>query len=92
MIGAQISANGEKAEFRRRMLWCVQREGSMYALAKRIGVVPNTVRGYLRGHEPKRPQLAAIARECGVNLEWLVTGASALAPDGYHAPTPTVQL
>lgn len=78
-----VTSPVDTAEFVDRMRWCVSKTGSVYALAKKIGVFPNTIRGYLRKSEPSRPLLVAIARECGVSIEWLATGSDRFAPEGY---------
>lgn len=75
-------------EFQRRMRWCIRKKGSVYALAKQVGVVPNAIRSYLRRSEPTRPRLVAIARECNVSVDWLATGSVPLAPPDYKPTDP----
>lgn len=53
--------------------------GSIYALAKRSGTAPNTIRRYFGKSEPTRPLLVAIARASNVSVEWLATGADTLS-------------
>jgi transcriptional regulator with XRE-family HTH domain len=81
-----ILREADTEEFRDRMHWCIRRSGSIYSLAKKIGVFPNTIRGYIRNSEPSRPILVAIARECEVSIEWLATGEGA-KPDSYKKET-----
>lgn len=59
-----------------RLSRCAEKAGSLYALAKKAGLGPATVRKYLRGSEPSRPFLVAIARAAGVSLDWLCAGTS----------------
>ena len=84
-------ASEDAAAFQSRIRYCIGRSGSIYALAKRIGVFPNTIRGYLKRSEPTRPHLVAIARECQVSVEWLATGTSRV-PDDFEVLSSDPQL
>lgn len=82
----RVTTADDTAAFRHRLRWCADEAGSLYSLAKRAGLVPNTVRRYLRNSEPSRPYLVAISRAAAVDLRWLATGEGA-APKGYLAGT-----
>ncbi len=62
--------------------------GSVYALAKRAGTAPNTIRRYLTNSEPTRPMLIAVAKAGEVSQEWLATGRPPRAPSDGQSPTP----
>lgn len=79
-----IPRSTDRDAFKNRIRWCVVQTGSIYALAKSIGVAPNTIRGYLNKSEPTRPHLVAIAEECRVSIEWLATGSHDKAPDKFQ--------
>jgi transcriptional regulator with XRE-family HTH domain len=64
----------DSKEFKQRVTDCISSAGSVYALAKRAGTTPNTIRRYLANSEPTRPMLVAIAKASGVTVEWLATG------------------
>ena len=72
--------------FLARLSECVSRAGSLYALAKRAGLKPPTIRKYLRGSEPARPFLIAIAKAADVSVQWLATGDE--AQPGGTTPSP----
>jgi len=78
----------DKAAFRERLQSCIDASGTLYALAKKIGSPPNTIRRYFGSSEPTRPKLLAIAAATGVSVEWLATGrgprlASNIPPASY---------
>ena len=63
--------------FRERLAKVAKKVGSYYRLAKRAGVQEETLRKIrVRGSEPSRPILAALARGGGVSVDWLATGES----------------
>lgn len=64
----------EASEFRKRLQTCVDKAGSIYALAKKAGLPQNTIRRYFADSEPTRPKLLAIAKASGVSVQWLATG------------------
>lgn len=81
----------DKAAFRERLQSCIDASGSLYALAKKIGSPPNTIRRYFGSSEPTRPKLLSIAEATGVSVEWLATGrgprsASHIPPSSYSGP------
>ena len=60
------------AAFRQRLAAAARRVGSYYELAKRAGIQEETLRKYrVRGSEPTRPILVALARGAGVSVGWL---------------------
>jgi transcriptional regulator with XRE-family HTH domain len=74
---------GEKRErddnraFRDRLERAARRVGSYYELARRAGIGEETLRNYrVRGSEPTRPILVAIAKAAGVGIGWLAAGRS----------------
>jgi transcriptional regulator with XRE-family HTH domain len=79
----------DRDKFRARMKDIIDSSGSIYALAKRAGTAPNTIRRYLTNSEPTRPMLIAIAKASGVSLEWLATGRGPKTPNDNHTPCPT---
>lgn len=79
-----VTAATDAAAFRHRLFWCAAQAGSTYALAKRAGLVPNTVRRYFHDSEPTRPYLVALSRAAAVDLAWLAAGEG-VVPTGYVA-------
>ena len=62
---------------------------SQRALAKLIGVAPNTMHGYESGkHDPKSDQLQKIAEACGVTVDFLLTGKEFQPSDKKETPAP----
>lgn len=61
-------------EFVERMKILVEKIGSQAALSLISGVNQTTISSYLRGSEPSRIQLVALAEACGVPIEWLARG------------------
>jgi len=65
-------------EFAQRISELIQDSGgSVYALAKKVGMPANSIRRYLHNSEPTRPFMVAIAHHTGVSIEWLATGQGA---------------
>ena len=54
--------------------------GGNKIVAERSGVPPSTLGVYLKGQEWKVSPALALARACGVTLEWLITGTEAKQP------------
>jgi hypothetical protein len=70
-----LSPETERMEFVKRINDLISDSGgSVYALAKKVGIPPNSIRRYLTNSEPTRPFLIAIARTTGVSIQWLATG------------------
>ena len=72
-----------------RLKEAIQRAESANALAKKIGVSRSALGYWLSGErEPKVEALAKIAKETGVDLNWLITGEG--SPDGGSSSTDLV--
>lgn len=70
---SHVGTSGHDA-FVKRLEECVEIAGSIAALAKSAGMVPNTIRRYLNKSEPTRPMLLALAEAASVSPEWLSFG------------------
>lgn len=57
-----------------RMLQITEKAGGQNALARLSGVPQSTLAAYLRGGEPGRPQLIALAIAANRSITWLATG------------------
>jgi transcriptional regulator with XRE-family HTH domain len=65
----------DKRAFKERLDLAAKRAGSYYELARRAQVGEETLRNYrVRGSEPSRPILVAIAKAAGVSVGWLAAG------------------
>ena len=64
----------ERAGFVVRLQECIDKVGSIGALAKKAGMAPNTIRLYLDESEPTRPMVISIAKAADVSPEWLAFG------------------
>ena len=64
----------DNLKFRQRLQACVDKAGSIYALAKKAGMPSGTIRRYFADSEPTRPKLIAIAQAADVSVAWLATG------------------
>ncbi len=79
-----IELSGSAAEpesgdpFQDRLHRLVQIAGSANALAKRVGISQSGIQRYLKGGEPTRKMLIALAEGTGVSLTWLMTGEGAM--------------
>ena len=71
-----MNPGSDRESFKERLQECITATGSIAALAKKSGMVPNTIRRYLNESEPTRPMLAAIANAADVSPEWLAFGRS----------------
>jgi len=58
---------------------------SRAALGKKAGLSPSSLQSYLKGAEPTRPALVALARAAEVSLEWLADNRGDKKP---HPPVP----
>jgi len=85
-------SKADTTAFRNRLQMCIAAAGSIYALAKRSGTAPNTIRRYLQNSEPTRPLLVAIAKASGVGVEWLATGEGLTSFDIQPSPIPLQPL
>lgn len=75
-----------KVEVRRRLKQAIREAGGNQVVAAKSGVPVGTVSNYIRGiSDPKVTALGAIARACGVSLDWLVFGAE---PEGGPVAAP----
>lgn len=71
----QVQAeNLERKERGERLRSAVRKAGGARRVAQRSGVAFGTLNNYLAGGEIKLTAAAALARACGVSLEWLATG------------------
>lgn len=85
----------EAEERTARLREAVKRAGRAPAVADRSGVPYATLNKYLAGRDMPTINLIAIARACGVSVEWLATGAepgtpvipAISAPDRTDAPS-----
>jgi transcriptional regulator with XRE-family HTH domain len=69
------SEHDDKRAFKERLDLAAKRAGSYYELARRAQVGEETLRNYrVRGSEPSRPILVAIAKAAGVSVGWLAAG------------------
>lgn len=67
----------DRRAFLARLDLAARKVGSYYELARRAGVGEETLRNYrVRGSEPTRPILLAIAKAAGVDPGWLAAGRS----------------
>jgi hypothetical protein len=77
------------AKFRQRLRELVEDAGSVAAIAAMARVSEGAVRSWLSGVEPTREKLAAISRETGIGLDWLIVGRGPRhfsdVPPGYIA-------
>jgi lambda repressor-like predicted transcriptional regulator len=64
----------DNEDFKKRLQFCVEKVGTLYALAKKAGLPTNTLRRYFDDSEPSRTKLIAIAHAAEVSVQWLATG------------------
>jgi hypothetical protein len=74
--------------FVKRLAEIVGEFPSRAALGKAAGLSPSSLQSYLKGAEPTRPALVALARAAEVSLEWLADNRGdkkphPAVPDGY---------
>jgi hypothetical protein len=61
-------------EFTARLRGAVWRNGGVRAIAAMSGVPAGSLGNYLMGREMRGSRAAAIAKACGVSVDWLLTG------------------
>jgi hypothetical protein len=75
-----------------RLRAAVRRAGGNLKVSKVSGVPLSTLQGYLSGAPMKLEPAMALARACGMSLDWLVTGGAPIsAPVAPTAPAPLFQ-
>jgi len=67
-----------------RLKALVDDAGGQRAFASRVGVSQSAVNLWLRDSEPRRDNLAAIAKAMAVSLDWLVSGQPYISIDFYN--------
>ena len=84
-VKPEVATNGTtKQEVAGRLNEAVRRGGGLAEVAKRARLPTRTLSNYLSGaNEMKIPALVALARACGVSIEWLATGIE--SPVSAHA-------
>lgn len=65
-----------------RLREAVNLAGGPAAVARRVGMVPQTLNKYLTGTALRLSTAARLAEVCGVRLEWLATGKLPMRPGG----------
>lgn len=72
---AQVASNERpaKTEFGRRLIEVIGSE-SVSSFGRRCGIGEATIRSYLKGADPSRARLVAMAEAGNVSIEWLATG------------------
>jgi phage repressor protein C with HTH and peptisase S24 domain len=87
-----FGVDGAKSEMRERLRRAIRDAGGNQVVAAKSGVPLGTVSNYVRGvSEPKAVALGALARACGVSLDWLVFDGQEPAQSQSHmlaAPAP----
>lgn len=64
-----------RADFVKRMQFCVTKAGNPTALARLSGLTAPAINDYLKGKsDPSRERTIAIAKAAGVSVNWLTTG------------------
>lgn len=73
-----------------RIRRCADLAGSGDALSQKTAIPRRTLEDYLTGKsEPKAARLVAIARACGVSLDWLAAGEGPMRREAvYTTPAP----
>ena len=84
--------SSDREEFLSRLRIAIGAAGNPHALAKKAGISYAGLRTYLRGSEPTRPVLLAIADAAGVNRAWLVNGLRPVCDPGSPLRTRAHQL
>ncbi|MBF0454984.1 MAG: helix-turn-helix domain-containing protein [Magnetococcales bacterium] len=70
-----------KSEISERFRLIFGERGAPDAISEKVGVPARTLLNYLNGKsEPKASVAAALAKEAGVNVEWLITGEGPMQP------------
>lgn len=80
LMDDQIRAMRERGE---RLRQAAQRVGITHA-ARAASVPYTTLRDYMGGNEMKFSAVAALARVCGVSLDWLAYGVGEATTDGLN--------
>lgn len=70
-----------------RLRLAVRAAGGNQIIAQKAGVPLSTLGSYLAGGEQKLSNTIALAKACGVSLEWLATGEGPMRP-GETPPQP----
>ncbi|MHB1305211.1 MAG: helix-turn-helix domain-containing protein [Acidiphilium sp.] len=70
--GAPTKEDGVAA----RLRLAVEKNGGASEVSRKSGVPISTLNDYLSGREPRFSRAFALARACGVSLDWLATGIS----------------
>ncbi|MDX2094329.1 MAG: S24 family peptidase [Alphaproteobacteria bacterium] len=83
---AKKSANltSDRIAFIERLNFCVDKVGSVAALARASGISAPTIADYMAGSDPSRERVVAMARAASVSFLWLGVGEG--TPDGKPAP------
>lgn len=77
-------------ELRDRLRVAVRKAGGNSVVSQDSGVPKRTIGRYLAGQEMKLHPLIALAKACGVTLEWLATGKEAPSAPVSAAPAPAL--
>jgi phage repressor protein C with HTH and peptisase S24 domain len=72
----------DHAAFAERLRIVGKNVGSLSALARKTGVSDSTIHLWLRGSEPSREKLIALAKAGNVNVEWLISGQGPMSGPG----------
>lgn len=84
------AANLEPKQQSERLREAVRKAGGARTVAMRSGVPFGTLNHYIGGGQMKLPAATALARACGVSLEWLATGIeTATSQSQVAAPWPS---
>lgn len=73
-----------------RLRRAVEHAGGRVAAARKAGVPLGSLNNWLKGRDPKRAALVALADGCQVSLEWLASGRGSMVPGEEGVPTALV--
>lgn len=73
------------AAFRARIIELIAKAGGRYSLSRAAGISISSINNYLRGGEPTRPALCALAKGGNVSVDYLAAGAASLGDRNQFA-------